>query len=329
MPQQVSLIITVLNEGRAIGVLLESLVAQTQAPHEIVIVDGGSHDDTPSQIASYQNRLPIRLLSAPGCNISQGRNLAIAAASGQIIAATDAGVRIPPDWLANLIAPFDQTPPPMGVAGFFYPDPDPHNAFQVAMSATVLPLAEEINPKTFLPSSRSVAFQKSAWQQVGGYPEWLDYCEDLIFDLRLKKVLTADFVFAPTAVVFFKPRTTLGAFWRQYYLYARGDGKADLWRKRHAARYLTYSVLAPALLLLAVLLHPAFLLLLFFGGALYLRQPYRRLPRLWGALSPPKKLLAAGYVLVIRVVGDMAKMLGYPVGVLWRWQQNPPDWQEL
>ena len=60
------------------------------------------------------------------------------------------------------------------VAGFFRADP--HSPFEVAMGATVLPLRDEIDPATFLPSSRSVAFRKAAWQAVGGYPEWIDYC---------------------------------------------------------------------------------------------------------------------------------------------------------
>jgi hypothetical protein len=32
---------------------------------------------------------------------------------------------------------------------------------------------------------------------------------------------------------------------------------------------------------------------------------------------------------VIRVVGDFAKMAGYPVGWRWRLQNNPPDWAKL
>ena len=79
---------------------------------------------------------------------------------------------------------------------------------------------------------------------MGGYPEWLDYCEDLIFDLRLRN-LVGPFVFAPEALVYFRPRPNLRAFFVQYYRYARGDGKADLWRRRHAIRYLTYLVAAP------------------------------------------------------------------------------------
>ena len=53
------------------------------------------------------------------------------------------------------------------------------------MGETVLPTVDEIKPDGFLPSSRSVAYTKTAWAAAGGYPEWIDYCEDLIFDLRL------------------------------------------------------------------------------------------------------------------------------------------------
>ena len=56
------------------------------------------------------------------------------------------------------------------------------------------------------------------------------------------------FAWAPQAVVFFRPRTNLKSFWQQYFRYARGDGKADLWRLRHAIRYATYLLLVPALL---------------------------------------------------------------------------------
>ena len=112
------------------------------------------------------------------------------------------------------------------------------------MGATVLPNLSEIDPATFLPSSRSVAFLKSEWEKIGGYPEWLDFCEDLIFDINLKDEVGA-FAFAPHAVAWFRPRGSITSFYKQYYLYARGDGKANLWAKRHAIRYLTYLVALP------------------------------------------------------------------------------------
>jgi glycosyltransferase involved in cell wall biosynthesis len=322
----ISLISTVLNEGDSIHGLLNSIAAQTCQPDEIILVDGGSHDQTVSIIQSYSDRLPVRVLVEQGCNISAGRNRAIGAAQGDVIAVTDAGVTLTPDWLQRITQPLVNNPDVQVVSGFF--EADPHNVFEAAMGATVLPLRAEINPATFLPSSRSVAFRKSAWEAIGGYPEWLDYCEDLVFDLRLKQRFST-FTFAPDAVAHFRPRGSLSAFFRQYYRYARGDGKADLWRRRHAIRYLTYLVAAPLIVLLGMLVHPLLWLLALPGAGVYLYQPYRRLPAALKRLprvSAVDWLYAIALVPLIRVVGDVAKMTGYPVGWVWRLRHHAPDW---
>lgn len=318
----ISLIVTTLNEGPAIRRLLDSILAQTLPPDEVVIVDGGSTDDTVVQIEAYADRLPLRLLVEPGANISQGRNRAIATARGDILAVTDAGTRLEPTWLEAITLPLRQDPAVMAVAGFFLPDP--HTAFEVAMGATVLPAVAEIDPTTFLPSSRSLALRRTAWEAAGGYPEWLDYCEDLIFDFKLR-ALYGPFAWAPQAIAHFRPRGSLRAFFRQYYRYSRGDGKADLWRRRHAIRYTTYLVATPLLLALGLEVHPVFWLGLLLGFGAYCRTPYRRLLAAWRRpladgryLRPAEKLYTLALVPVIRVTGDVAKMVGYPVGVIWR-----------
>ena len=125
--------------------------------------------------------------------------------------------------------------------------------------------------------------------------------------------------FAPQAVVYFRPRSNLRAFFKQYYQYARGDGKADLFRRRHAIRYLTYLVALPLLLTLGALVSAWWWLLLLFLGSLGLfYTPYRRLPLLWKNLSGYGKIQAIFWVPVIRITGDAAKMIGYPVG--WKWR---------
>jgi glycosyltransferase involved in cell wall biosynthesis len=323
---RLSVIVTVLNEARSLPRLLDSLVAQTRRPDEVVVCDGGSTDGTLALLRA-EDRLPLKVLQRGGANISQGRNVAIRAATGDIIAVTDAGVRLDPEWLESLVAPLESGGR-CTAAGFFRPDPQ--SLFEIAMGATVLPEVEEIRPKRFLPSSRSVAFHKSAWREVGGYPEWLDYCEDLIFDFRLRSRY-GPFVFVPQALVYFRPRPTLRAFFRQYYRYARGDGKADLWRLRHAIRYLTYLVVLPLIAVAGIIGNAWWWALTLIAIPGMFGVPWRRLWRLWNGLNPLQKLKAALWVPVIRVTGDVAKMVGYPVGLWWRWQRRGqiPDWREV
>lgn len=311
---RVAAIATVKNEAGAIRALLDSLAAQTRLPDEVIIVDGGSRDGTDAIVREYgtAGRLSLRLIVEPGCNISEGRNAAIRAADADVIVSTDAGVRFGREWLAELVSPFDTVPPPDVVCGFFVPDPQ--TVFEVAMGATVLPALDEIRPDRFLPSSRSVAFRRAAWESVGGYPAWMSFSEDLLFDLALKN-RGMQFTFAPRATVKFRPRSSLAAFWRQYRNYAMGDGEGLLWTRRHAIRYGTYLAALPGLVLGGLLWTPWCWAFLALGTAAYLRRPYQRLAGLWGGLSPVAKGRAAAWVPVIRGWGDLAKMVGYPMGL--------------
>lgn len=313
---KVSVIATVLNEAETIRDLMDSLVAQTRAPDEVIIVDGGSKDGTTDILVEYKRQLRLKMIVSPGANISQGRNRAIREARGPIIACTDSGVRLSMEWLKELTIHFSGSKSPQVVAGFF--QSDARNPFEAAMGAVCLPLLASVDPATFLPSSRSIAFTKKVWEAVNGYPEWLDYCEDLVFDFKLK-VYAGKLAFAPAAVAHFRPRGSLSAFFKQYYLYARGDGKADLWRSRHAVRYLTYLFLAPFLGWLAVfnnLWWGALGLVLGSFGLFW--TPYRRLIHIWDRCGRFQKVQAILWIPIIRITGDIAKLIGYPAGMLWR-----------
>ena len=320
--RDVSLVCTVLNEAASIDDLMRSIAAQTVRPREVIIVDGGSRDGTHLHVEWWHGRLgcPLRLIERTGANIATGRNVAIAASRASLIAVTDAGVRLDARWLEHLCAPFDD--PSLSVCGGFFA-PDARTPFEVAMGATVLPTRDDIDPATFLPSSRSIAFRKAAWAAVDGYPEWLDYGEDLVFDLALRE-RGARLTFAPEAVVHFRPRGTLRSFWHQYFRYARGDGKANLWLKRHAVRYATYTSLI-ALMALGKRgrwLWPVAIT----GAGMYVRRPYQRLAGALPPLSPEERVSAIIAVPIVRAVGDLAKMCGYPIGLLWRIRHHGLRW---
>ncbi len=314
----ISVIATVKNEGESIRPLLDSLIHQTRFPDEIVICDGGSTDQTIEILKEYETWLPLKLIIVPNCNISIGRNRAIAAADGEIIAATDAGVVLAPYWLEELVKPIESGQTAVS-SGWF--EADPYTDFEVVMGATVLPSRKDIVPEKFLPSSRSVAFLKTAWEAVGGYPEWLEHSEDLVFDFALRDQY-GEFPFVDTAVAYFRPRGSLPDFFKQYYNYARGDGKANLWPLRHLVRYATYLVGIPVLFRLIWKERKLGWPLLFLGTAVYCQKPAQRLWLTTWGWRPPARVRAFALIPIIRFVGDIAKMIGYPVGLLWRFKHR-------
>jgi len=224
-----SIICTLKNEESSIKGFLDSLLFQSRPPDEIIIVDGGSTDRTIEIIKSYiKNDSPVRLIIEKGVNIARGRNIAIKNANYELIAATDAGCRIDKDWLKSIIKPLEEYQDIDVVSGWY--EADARNKFEKSIAEVTYPKLKEIlkNPDGFLPSGRSVAFRKSAWKKVDGYPEWLTFAgEDTLFDLNLKKA-GCKFVFAPNAIVYWKVRPNRKSFFKQYYLYAKGDKEAGI-----------------------------------------------------------------------------------------------------
>ena len=312
---RVSVAATVLNERDSVERLLRSLADQSAPPDEVVIVDGGSDDGTVEALREGGGRT----LHVPGANISAGRNRAIEAARNEALLVTDAGVELHPAWAERLSASLSGIDPeaPAAASGFFVSAP--RSTWELALGATTLPDVGEIDPGRFLPSSRSVAFTRMAWERAGRYPEWLDYCEDLLFDFGLIAA-GARPRFVPRAVVRFRPRSSPERFFHQYFRYARGDGKADLWRRRHAVRYATY-VAAAALAVRTWRGDRRALGTLLVGGVTYLWTPLTRLSQ--QATTMGDFLRAAPLLVVARLVGDVAKMAGYPMGVLWRLRRRP------
>ena len=220
-----SVVITVRNERNSIGPLIEGLKAQSLPPEEIVIVDGASTDGTLQALADYARAGDITLISRP-CNSAQGRNIGIAQARNSWIAVADAGCTIDQDWLAELAGCARMHPTVDVIAGNYAFEV--RNAFEeAAVLATDTPNRQTTDHAKYYPSSRSVAFRKSAWEAVKGYPEWLYAAEDTLFNIRLRQ-LGFNFIFCRGATVRWKPRETLRAFVKQHFLYARGNGRVGI-----------------------------------------------------------------------------------------------------
>jgi FkbM family methyltransferase len=226
--QAVSVIATTLNERASLAAWLDAMARQTLPPNEIVVVDAGSTDGTTAALreGTAARGLPLTVLEVPGANIAAGRNAAIRAAAHDLIASTDLGCIPTNEWLEHLTAPFVAMPDTAVVAGTTVAGVE--SDFQAAVAPLFVPYIPEIAPNSFLPSARSIAFTRAAWEAVGGYPEWLTFAgEDTHFAISLRRE-RMQWVFSPEARVIWTPRHTLAAVKRQVRAYAFGDGEGGM-----------------------------------------------------------------------------------------------------
>jgi O-antigen biosynthesis protein len=103
---RVSVVVCSYNGGRTLEKCLASLEKLDYPNYEVILVDDGSNDDTPSIAAKFPNITTIR---QQNLGLSAARNVGMNAASGEIVAYTDSDCFADPDWLGLLIHQFAKT----------------------------------------------------------------------------------------------------------------------------------------------------------------------------------------------------------------------------
>lgn len=222
---EVSVCITVFNEEKSILRLLDSLLKQTKKAEEVVVVDGGSKDKTVEIIRHYQKKNKRIKLLVQRCTRSRGRNLAVEFARSEIIAMTDADCEADKNWLKRIVEPFKHKEVDI-VAGFYRMIAE--SAFQKA-EAVFLGVTPSKFDMNFLPSTRSVAFRKRIWEEIGGFPERADNsAEDTDFNYKAIKA-EAKFARVKNAIVEWRIPVTYKEFVKKIFSYAKWDAEYGIW----------------------------------------------------------------------------------------------------
>jgi glycosyltransferase involved in cell wall biosynthesis len=104
----ISCIVPVFNGERYLGQALESILAQTYRPIEVIVVDDGSVDGTHQLVASYGDR--VRYVFQPNAGPPRARNLGLSMAQGEFVAFLDADDLWQPDKLSFQMACFRERP---------------------------------------------------------------------------------------------------------------------------------------------------------------------------------------------------------------------------
>lgn len=312
----VSIVTTIFNEERTIREFLVSLLTMTVLPSEIVIVDGGSRDNTLSVLKEFEKEyssiIGVKIIIDPTCTIhhspapiAKGRNIAIENASYPVIAVTDAGCLVHERWLEEISRPMLGSSAVDFVAGWY--EPLAKSYFEECQAMATFPAFTSVDPESFLPSSRSVAFKKELWKKIGKYPELALGGEDTLFDLNVKEHSTGR-VFRPEAVVYWRLRPNFKVFVKLVYRYGFGDGFSRiLWMN---AVKNTVKILIPAATIILSAIHSVlwllatviYLWLLPFNGNL--REAFRM-----------KHTVKYPMVSFLKITANSAYLIGYCVGL--------------
>lgn len=174
----ISVIIPLYRKRDTIGAALSSVLAQTLAPLEIIVVDDGSDDGSAEIVESFTSPM-IRLLRQSNAGVSAARNRAMREAAGEWVALLDADDEWMPQYLQHVSRAIHEFPQCRAFgSGFFVRDqkgrvvpgrtPDrrgPVDFFAESMSRYVLiPSAALLHRQTAL--------------ECGGFPEGMKLGED-------------------------------------------------------------------------------------------------------------------------------------------------------
>jgi len=167
----VSVVIPVFNGARFLREAIESVLAQTYANVEIVVVDDGSTDETPAMIASFDT---VRGMRQEHAGQATARNRGVAAARGEYVAFLDADDVMLPDRLERQVAYLREHPECACVLG----------RQQIAVEAGVEPPAWVANgggdgSVSELVQPMSALVRRSAFDRIGPFDTSFRFAEDV------------------------------------------------------------------------------------------------------------------------------------------------------
>lgn len=216
---RISVVVCSYNGERTIRECLEGLAQLDYPDFEVIIVDDGSTDATPS-VARQCGYAPITTAHR---GLSQARNVGIEAATGEIVAFLDDDAHPDPHWLTYLAITFLRTSH-VGVGG---PNIAPARDGVVAECVANAPGG----PVHILLSDQeaehvpgcNMAFRKADLQAIGGFdPQFRTAGDDVDVCWRLRQA-GGTLGFSPAAVVWHHRRNSVRAYWRQQQGYAMAE----------------------------------------------------------------------------------------------------------
>jgi glycosyltransferase involved in cell wall biosynthesis len=194
----VSIVIPAYNAAPFLREAIDSVLAQTYQPVELIVIDDGSVDETPKILESYGSA--IRVFRQANSGQSTALNRGWKLSNGAVLGYLSADDRLHPDAIAVILESLQQTP----AAVLAYPDFDLIDESSARLR-TVSTLSYDqrvlIAHCHCLPGP-GILFRRQAWERAGGWNPQLHQLPDYDFFLRLS--LVGSFVRVPSSLADFR-----------------------------------------------------------------------------------------------------------------------------
>ena len=298
----VSVIVPARNEERSIGATLDSLRAQEYANLQIIVVDGGSTDDTVGIVRKHMAEdRRVELLHNPRQVIPVALNLALAAARGPWLVRMDAHSTVDPTYVSAAMSRLREgrwggvggrkdgvgtTPAGRAIAAAL--------GSRFGVGGSLYHHGDTEQEVDHIPFG---AYRTELVRELGGWDERLVANEDFEFDHRLRRS-GAVLLFDPRLRIAWQSKQSLRDLYAQYVRYGRG--KLDV------------ALLHPGSLRPRHLLPPLLVPYLGIAGVVAARRPRAAL----AMVAPYGAALAAASAATAATLDDRAARLRVPAAFL-------------
>lgn len=179
----VAVVITTFNDHQFLSDAIESGLAQTVAPSEIIVVDDGSDDDPTDLVSRFPG---VRLIRQANAGLAGARNTGLGAASSDMILFLDADDRLLPNAVSEGLACFEHSPAAAFVYGGYRVvdhggTPSGPDQFLAVGEQPYLDLLGG----NLIAMHAAVLYRTALLKEIGGFDPTLRRCEDYELYLRI------------------------------------------------------------------------------------------------------------------------------------------------
>lgn len=180
---KISVVIPAYNEEKFLARLLDSLQNQSMPPHEIIVVNNNSTDNTETIARRYHK---VRVVFEKHRSFAFACQRGFDTASGDIIARADADYVVPKDWLRNIVRAFEKDKKLAALGGPLYPLESTwlRNLLFYPAALLWMYLLAFLGRGFLWPN---MAVRRAYFYKTGGFNTSIAYGEDADICLRLKK----------------------------------------------------------------------------------------------------------------------------------------------